>query len=187
MNNKEIKLAAKTMASAFSTHENMSKIFTTRQSMYYLFVILIRVINRTGDIFIYEEDEPIGFLTFMEPINGKDLTLPKIIRYAWFQSIIFLIVSLKDIRKIKSYLTDFSKKEEIVGRNMHLMQAGINPAYKGKGHMTELFELANHYYKDYDGIVLETSDASNIGLYKHLGYEIIQVIGKLHIFRRELR
>lgn len=183
----ELKKASITMADAFQTHERMTKIFTKRRSLELLFYAMLYIINKEGDIVVlYDYDKPIGYLTFMKSNNGKEITLWKILKYVPMTALRFLLVSIKDIKKIIGYLNDFSQKEEVEGKNMHLMQAAIDPDYKGKGLMTQLFDLANEHYKNYDHLVLETSDSSNISLYKHLGYEVVQVIDTLHIFKRKL-
>ncbi len=187
LSNKELSEAAAVFTDAFSSHENIQHIFSNKKSLYYLFLTFLKVINKKGDILIqYKGDEPIGYLTFMEPIKGKDITLPRMLRYGLCSILMFLIISIRDIKNISSYLGNYLDKEEIKGKNIHLMQAAIKPNYKGQGLMSKLFHEATEIYKDYDAIVLETSDSTNLGLYKHLGYEVVQQIDKLFIFRKEL-
>lgn len=187
LTNTEVQTAAHIMAAAFEHHENMKNIFSSRKSLYFLFLVLLKIINREGDIFVeYNGDTPIGYLTFMNDSKEYDISLGKIIKYAFLDAVKFLFVSVKDIKNITKYLSSYSQKERIDGNNIHLMQAAIDPKYKGRGLMTELFKMSSEYYKKYDSIVLETSDSSNVGLYEHLGFEVVQQIDKLYIFRLRL-
>ena len=183
----ELKQASITMADAFQTHERMTQIFTNKRSLELMFYAMLYIINREGDILVlYDYDKPIGYLTFMKPQHGKEITLWNILKYVPMTALKFFFVSIKDLGRIMNYLSEFSQIKEIEGKNIHLMQAAIDPSYKGQGMMSELFKLATEHYKNYDNITLETSDSSNISLYKHLGYEVVQTIGPLHVFKRKL-
>ncbi len=187
LSNKELMEAAAVFADAFSSHKNIKRIFSKKRSLYYLFLTFLKVINNTGDILIhYIDEEPIGYLTFMEPKNGKDITLPRMLRYGFGSLLMFLSVTIKDLRKVFAYIGDYSDKNEIKGKNIHLMQAAIKPMFKGQGLMSILFKQATEVFEEYDAIVLETSDPNNVGLYKHLGYEVVQKIDELYIFRKDL-
>ncbi len=187
LNKDELNKIAHLMVEAFKEHPVLSKVFSNSKSLEILFTCFLKVINNEGDILLKKIDgEIIGVLTFMEPKNGEDINFIRLMKYSFFDTMKFLVVSFRDIRRIINYLNNYSQKEHIQGKNIHLLQAAVLPEFKGKGFMSELFHLADDYYSDYDAVVLETTDQFNVGLYEHLGYNQVQKIKNLMIFKKDM-
>lgn len=183
---KQLNHATTVMAKAFETHPYIGEVFGYR-TLKRMFKLFLKVIQKDGDIFVKEvESKEIGYITFLPSVNGKDILPMSVIKYALWDFLILIVMLVPKLGKVIGYLSRFDKKDMIEGKNIHLMQTGIDPRYKGNGYMSELFELSSSYYQSYDNIILETTDPDNKGLYEHFGFEMIQKIDTLMVFRKKL-
>ena len=179
---KEQIMMSKTLATAFFKHDNFVYLIEREekriQSSCYLFRFMTKVINKYGYIYVvYQDKSPVGYITFMDDSKAKLGFKTVIGSGATFQVIKFwLSLSFKERSKYKKYMKAYNELNQNFDQCIHLYYTGILPDYKGKGIMKKAMSDALDYFKDlhYQGVILETSDQDNIGLYKHLGYRVTQ-------------
>lgn len=175
-------IMAKNLAIAFSEHDNFMYLIPHQQKRLkassMLFRFMTKVMNRYGYIYVvYDNQLPIGYITFMDDskasMNARTVLCSNAVWYVirfWFQ------LSFQERKRYKAYLKQYSTLKHTKKNMIHLYYTGILPQYKGKGIMKHAMNEALLHFQQqgYDGVCLETSDASNVGLYEHLGYAITQ-------------
>lgn len=177
-------LMAKILSEAFQQHDNFVYLIENeekrKKSGYLLFQFMTKVMNKYGYIYVvYNNNVPIGYVTFMDDKKAKLGVRTVLGANALFLAARFWIsLSLKERRKYRNYLNSYNKLNHKKTNQIHLYYTGVLDEFRGKGIMKKAMDEALSYFQKnaYNSVCLETSDNSNVGLYKHLGYQITQSI-----------
>ena len=180
-NKKEQKEMAKLLAKAFHSHDNfvyfMENDAKRLQISTTLFQFMTKVINKFGYIYVvYEASKPVGYITFMDDQKYKMGLITTIRANAiWYAIKFWLLLSKEERAKYRTYMKTYNRLKHENPNHIHLYYTGVLPEFKGRGIMKESLNQALLHFKGlgFTGVTLETSDLSNVGLYKHLGYQVI--------------
>mgnify|MGYP003890424317 CR=1 FL=1 len=175
----QIKMA-ETLADAFSNHDNFVYLIEDDKKRLkaasLLFQFMTKVMNKYGYIYVvYQEEEPVGYITFMDDQKNKlDVTTVLKSNALWKTARFWFFISQSERKKYLSYLKTYNEPVHKEENLIHLYYTGVKEAYRGKGLMKQAMSDALSYFHNlgYKGVCLETSDQNNVGLYKHLGYEV---------------
>jgi len=175
---------SETLARAFMNHDNFVYLIedeTKRvKAASLLFQFMTKVMNRYGYIYVvYEQGSPIGYITFMDD-NTEKLGVKTVLKSnaLWKAMRFWLFISSHERKKYKAYMKKYNEINHQVKNAIHLYYTGIEAEYRGQGFMKKAMDDALSYFskKGYKLVQLETSDKSNVGLYKHLGYQVLQSV-----------
>jgi len=180
----EQKKMAETLSEAFHSHDNFVYLIENdekrKRSATLLFQFMTKVMNKYGHIYVvYEKDEAVGYITFMDDKKNKlDAKTVFLSNALWKAARFWLSISHKERQKYSSYMKKYNELDRKPDNYIHLYYTGIKNEYRGKGLMKKAMSEALEQYKSqgYIGVCLETSDKSNVGLYKHLGYQVTQSV-----------
>lgn len=184
LNKVEQRRMSKTMSEAFYQHDNFIYLIENEKRrlkvVEYLFRFMTRVINKFGYIYVvYQDEQAVGYITFMDDqkntLAAKTVFLSNAI---WMAVRFWLSITCNEKKRYLAYFKQYNKLKHEEKNIIHLYYTGVKTDYKGKGIMKKAMNEALLYFKElgYKGVCLETSDRSNIGLYKHLGYQITQSV-----------
>ena len=184
LSKKDQKVMASILASAFHKHDNFVYLIENDEKRLFasklLFRFMTKVMNKYGYIYVvYHDDEPIGYITFMDDKKAKLEARTVLLSNAVCAVLKFwLNLSRYERKKYKAYLKKYDELDHSKEGLIHLYYTGIKPEHKGKGIMKKAMNDALLHFNElgYKGVCLETSDQSNVGLYKHLGYRITQSV-----------
>jgi len=135
---------------------------------------------RYGDVFITDNDMS-GIVAL---IDGKKFSLFKktilslksnkiITKAATKEELQLLNSNAKKIQEIHSF--NWYKKRDIVP--YYLAHIGIDKDKRGNGIFREMMEFVFDYTKKYNSeLVLETFSDKNASIYKHFGFEIVEIV-----------
>jgi ribosomal protein S18 acetylase RimI-like enzyme len=173
------------MSDAFITHSNFRYLIPHRRrrkkAMFHLFKMMYRVINLKGYIFVVSHnDEVAGYITFMDESKGR-VNLASVLKTNGILDLImFLFFSgVRSLLKFSTYMNLYGKYDHGErDHTIHLYAVGIKQRYKGQGIMKQPFLNTFEYFKElgYSVVALETSDPDNVGLYSHLGFNIVKIV-----------
>lgn len=175
---------AKTLSEAFHNHDNFVYLIEDEmkrsKSSYLLFRFMTKVVNKYGYIYVvYYDNNPVGYITFMDDHKAK-LRVKTVLgaNAVCFAIRFWISLSCSERKKYKGYMKTYNKLNHTKKNQIHLYYTGILKKYKGKGIMKQAMNEALVYFKElgYRSVCLETSDKSNVGLYKHLGYQVTQSV-----------
>ena len=198
----ELKEMADIMSDAFLEHQNWTHLIgpkrRRKRALYRIFLMIYKVINQHGIITtISKEDIPIGYMTFMLDSDPKQISFWRVLQTGGlFDFLLFIFrLNFREIRGILSYMKAYNKGHLQPRTDaMHLYMVGILPAYRSKGYMSFAFRQMTQQFKEQGitHIVLETSDESNIPIYKKMNFTLDQFIitkkedQKIYFFTLEL-
>lgn len=176
------KVMASILGNAFHNHDNFTYLIEDEEKRIKvsqkLFLFMTKVLNKYGYIYVvYQDNRPVGYITFMD--DQKDKLGVKTVLGAhalWLAASFWLHLSFKERKRYRSYLKKYNELDHKIKNKIHLYYTGIVDEYRGKGLMKKAMNEALSHFKElgYKGVCLETSDKSNVGLYKHLGYHVTQ-------------
>lgn len=133
-----------------------------------------------GDVFIYDEDMS-GIVTL---IDGKKFSLFKktilslkankiITKAATKEELKILNSNAKKLQEVHSF--NWYKKRENVP--FYLAHIGIDKNKRSMGICREMMEFVFDYTKKYNSeLVLETFNDKNASIYKHFGFEVVEIV-----------
>jgi len=176
---------ADVMSDAFVSHSNFIYTITDelrrKKALYNIFLMIYKIINIYGYTYlVYEKDEIIGYITFMDSSDKSQISFRRILKTKGLLLALkfFLILEFSEIRKLNRYIktyNDYQKTEDKLGK-IHLYSTGVKSNFKGKGLMGKAIRNTYQYFKDlgYKEMVLETADPINIPIYNKLGFKTIE-------------
>jgi len=94
-----------------------------------------------------------------------------------------MIVFLKFELSLKKAYKNISIKYKVI----HLLNAVIDPKFKGMGYMSHAFRRLDSVYNDYDEIFLETSESINEIIYKKIGYDVVHRQNSIVYMKHKVR
>lgn len=185
LNKTELKEMSDTMSDAFLFHENFQYLIPNRKrrknALYNLFQMMYKAINRNGYIYVVSHNsERIGYITFMDDSKHKLDARIVLKTKGVYNSFLFLVYTgFRNLTKFRKYMKAYSQVlHGGSGDTIHLYSTGIMKSYRGMGFMRLPFEKSFEYFKSigYKNVELETSDKSNLVIYKKMGFKITKEI-----------
>ncbi len=182
----ELKEMADIMSTAFVMHEHWTTLIgpkkRRKKALNRIFLMIYKVINTYGYITtITLDDMPIGYITYMDASDKAQISFLRVLRTGGIWSFIRFIffLSFGEIKGILSYMRTYQTVRGHSEENaVHLYMVGIVKEHRGKGYMSLAFHQMKDVFKEegFQYIVLETSDQSNIPIYKKMGFKLEKCI-----------
>ena len=154
LNNVELEEMAILMANAFANHQNwvytIPKIKRRVKALKHIFKMMYRIVNEYGYIFtVVKDNQTIGYITYMDVIEKKDITLKRILKTNGFLDLIKFLLNTNPVSLIKfsNYMKTYSAHvNSIYPKSIHLYSTGINEDLRGKGIMGNEFRNSFQYF-----------------------------------------
>lgn len=175
---------ANVMSDAFLNHSNFIYTISSpkrrKKALFNIFLMIYKIVNIYGyTSLVYEEEEIIGYITFMDYSDKEQISFKRILKTRGLHLVFkfFLSLRLSEIIKLIKYIKVYNKYTNKAEKEyrVHLYSTGVKSNFKGKGLMGKAIRNSYQFFKDlgYKEMVLETADPINIPLYEKLGFKVI--------------